>query len=385
MKKVLSLLLFVFLSSALVAQNTVTVTQTGNSNSATATQTGSNIGEIEQIGDGNNGTITQDGTNTWANVWQYGNSNAGTVTQDGTNDGWVDQINGDGNSATVVQDGSGNSGGVTQGMIEGYQSVSTDMPSNNNIGTINQLGDNNGGYATQIGDGNGASIDQQGNGNTAYIYNGWAYGFWGETAVTSALSNTNSSVSIEQISDDNYAAAWQYGGDNDEVVLSQNGLDNTASISQGFIYEDANYDFTTPVYNTVDNYASVSQTGDGNYGKAFQLGDGNSFTLSQTGNGNMVGYDPLASGLEAVRNAYFAQDGNDNTFEGEQDGGAVLDAGSFQFGDGNGIDMMQGSADVALIQQTGDLNTVTLTQGGGGQDATILQTGNSNNATVTQN
>ena len=394
MKQFLSTVFFLLISTALMAQNTATVTQTGNTNDAGVTQTGTNTGEVDQQGDENDATVTQSGANTWADVWQFGNLNTGTVTQTGSNEGWVDQLNGDENTGTVTQDGSGNTADLVQGMIEDYYaafygdpkagiSFTNPMISNNNTGSITQDGNDNLTQLLQVGDLNTGNISTTGDNNEAYAYQGWAGDWWGFGGVLAELYSDNSTVTIDQIGNSNKGAVWQYGGDNNSASISQDGDLNSSSISQGFIYDDANYDFTYPVYNTVDNTASVDQAGNDNIGKVFQLGDGNSFSLTQSGDGNTVGGRGL-SGLEDVRNGYFAQDGDDNEFVGVQNDGATLDDGSFQFGDFNDIDLLQGAGDVSLIQQSGDWNTANVHQYGGGQDATVIQNGNSNTSNVTQ-
>ncbi|RKZ91023.1 MAG: hypothetical protein DRQ40_10360 [Gammaproteobacteria bacterium] len=320
-------------------------------------------------------------------VSQNGDSNEGNVTQAGSSNlAEVNQFDGDENLADVNQNGSSNEVYLAQGMTTGYWGLTTTaMSGNRNQADIDQLGTGNlVDDFVQVGDDNFASVDQEGNNNTAYVYQGWAYGFWGETATTSALSSYNSTVSITQVKDNNYGAVWQYGGLDNDVIIDQDGFSNIASIAQGFIYEDGAYDFTYPVYNTENNYASITQLGDDNVAKLFQLGDDNSFTLTQNGAGNTVGYDAGVTGLVPKRNAYFAQDGDFNTFTGVQNDGATLDIASYQFGDDNNIDLIQGEGDVALIQQNGDLNTANVYQYGVDNNASVVQTGNSNTANVSQ-
>ncbi|MHB9141470.1 MAG: hypothetical protein ACYC25_06310 [Paludibacter sp.] len=368
MKKTSLFLGMVLAASMALAQNTAVTSQTGDDNGAT----------VNQTGDDNGATINQ-----------VGNLDVGTVSQDGTsNVGLVDQINGGDNTGTINQTGGSNEAYLTQGMVENYYDAPYDkssaVPANGNTGSIIQNGSGNVTEFVQVGTNNEGSVTQNATGNTAYAYQGWAFGFWGETATTSALPSTNSDVTISQISGDNYGAVWQYGGDNNSIEISQTvGGGNSAQIAQGFIYADANYDFTHPVYNVDDNTAVVSQAGDGNSAKLFQLGNGNSFNLTQNGSGNTLGGRGL-SGLEAGRNGYFEQDGDGNIFEGTQSDGATLDYTSRQTGDGNYINLSQGEDDLAKVIQQGDLNNVYLTQMGGGQNATILQTGDSNTATVTQ-
>ncbi|MBL1215046.1 MAG: hypothetical protein HND52_16910 [Ignavibacteriae bacterium] len=365
MKKLLTAVVFLLISTALIAQsNTATTTQTGDDNNSTVGQTGANTSE----------------------VLQDGNTNTANVGQVGTNTAIVDQLNSTFNTVTVDQDGTGNEAYVTQGMVENYYGqTSTDMDANSNLATVDQDGAGNIiGEFIQVGDNNIGNFTQNGNGNKGYIYQGWAYGFWGETPITSALASYNSTVDISQVNDNNDARVWQYGGDNNTTNINQTGLSNTASISQGFIYEDGAYNYTYPVFNTQDNFVAIDQLGDDNVAKTMQLGDGNQFTLTQNGAGNILGYDPAATALVDKRNAYFEQDGDDNIFVGTQNDGATLKHESFQAGNNNDIDLIQNQGDVALIQQTGDLNTANVYQYGVGNDASVFQTGDNNTANVTQ-
>jgi len=353
MKKVSLFLGMVLVAGMAMSQNKAVTTQTGKENEATVTQVGSNDATVIQTGDENVGV--------------------------------TDQLNGNGNTISIEQkNGNKNEAYVTQGMVTNYGGLtSSNVPGTLNKATVVQSGSANVvGEFIQVGDKNEGSVSQTGVGNSAYAYQGWAYGFWGETAITSALSSTNSTVSITQIQDNNQSAVWQYGGDNNDATISQDGEANIARIAQGFIYTDAPYNFSNPVYNTKDNTATIIQSGDGNAAKLFQLGDANSFTLTQSGGGNKVGV--AAGGLLEARNGYFEQDGDGNIFVGAQANGATLDNTSKQDGDGNYINMSQGGGDVAKIIQDGDLNDAFLTQMGGGQNATILQTGDSNIATVSQ-
>lgn len=367
MKRVFVFALLFIASVALMAQNTAVTEQTGNSNTAT----------VDQVGSLNEGYVTQ-----------TGNSNDAVIDQNNAeNIGVIDQLNGDQNGASVTQDGTANEAYVTQGMVENYNGLtSSNVPGNNNNATVTQSGTANMvGELIQVGDGNTGSVSQSGSDNLAYAYQGWAYGFWGETAVTSALSSYSSFVNIAQSGSGNYGAVWQYGGSGNDVSITQNTGSNTASVAQGFIYEDGAYDFTYPVYNTSSNHVSIQQIdGMDNFGKVFQLGDGNQFDLVQTGDNNSVGYDASLSGLVAKRNAYFTQDGDDNEFVGTQEDGATLDYASFQHGNENKIDLEQGEDDFATIQQDGNLNVANLMQDGGAHIATITQSGNSNTSNVTQ-
>ncbi len=366
MKKISLVFAMVFAAGMVMAQNTSLVEQVGNLNGATVSQTG---------------TLND------ATAKQIGNSDVALVKQIGTsNIGVSDQINGNSNNSTVDQDGTSNEAYLTQGMVPNYYAapynISSSVPAFENVGSIKQIGSNNYSEFVQVGTKNSGSVSQNGNGNIGYAYQGWAFGFWGETPTTAALSSTNSTATISQIHNNNDGNIWQYGGDNNKANMTQDGNSNLARISQGFIYADAAYNFRYPVYNTKNNTATITQSGDGNAAKLFQLGDANSFTLTQSGGGNKVGI--AAGGLLEARNGYFEQDGDGNTFVGAQANGATLDNTSRQTGNDNYINLSQGTGDVAKIIQDGSLNDAILTQGGGGQTATILQDGNSNIATVTQ-
>ena len=326
-------------------------------------------------------------------VVQNGDDNTGTISQDGSgNMGYVDQVKGDDNTATITQTGDNNAALATQGMVTDYYYpldggevlTSTAMVGNANSITIKQVG---GDYAEvlQTGSNNKSTVNQAANGNSAWSYQGWPYGFWGETAITSALKTTNGVVSINQLSANNTAATWTYGGDNNKTTISQSvGEGNSASVSQGFIYVDAQYNFTTPVYNVKDNIATITQAGASNTGKVMQLGNANNFKLTQNGDGNYVGFDAAAVSLLEKRDAYFKQDGSRNTFTGTQTDGALLKSTSGQFGNDNTITLVQNADDIAEILQDGNWNIATVRQYGGGQDAYVGQFGNGNTATVTQ-
>jgi hypothetical protein len=361
MKKVIFLFTMVFAATFAMSQNTATTTQTGDDNSVLVEQVGSNTA-----------TVTQTATL--------------LVPAQAGNDAEVLQVNGDGNISTVTQTGNTNTVWLNQGIKAGiWTGYNSNVASTNSTATIAQSGVGNIENMEQYGISNSAILSQTNTTNArADVYQGWAYSGWGETAITSALSVTNSSVSVTQVNGaSDYVGLWQYGGDNDHITITQNNGDNNrAQVTQGFIYDDLNYNFSRPIYNVDDNNATVTQNGSNNVGKLMQLGNGNAFTLTQNGNGNKVGDAP--GGLEPARNGYFKQDGDGNVLTGEQTDGAVLDATSVQTGDDNFIDMEQGAGDIAKIMQVGNLNDAYLTQMGGGQDATILQTGDLNVATVSQ-
>ena len=374
------------------AENTGDITQTGDHNDAEAVQNGDNEATVEQVGDYQTATVDQNGENVGGVYQLYdGSHNTAELSQDGNNEAWI-----------------------TQGVPNWTNYAASDA--NWNEASVEQMGEN---YAvleqyggTNSSNGNEGEITQNGDGNVAYAYQGWTYYGWGPEPgqPTWALKSYNSDVNISQVNNENSAYVWQYGGNRNDVAVAQDGIGNLASITQGFIYVDHDYSFTHPVYNTQDNNASVTQTGDDNIGKLMQIGDNNSFKLSQTGSGNSVGFDDDDGTQLPDRNEYFYQDGDNNQFAGlnksgdnisfranwdaEQHNGALLDAGSegitgyygsFQQGDDNVIGLRQGASDEALIQQLGNNNTSTLwQQGSGTNEATMLQNGNNNTASLIQ-
>ena len=367
-----------------------------------------NTSETEQVGNENDVLVKQIGDQNEAESHQYGNENDASVLQTGDeNVGIADQLRGDRNSADVKQEGNLNEGYIQQGLtsdyydgyVPAYSEVAPtgyNMYANDNGAIVTQIGSENFSSVGQWGNNNTGYSVQEGNNNDVYIYQGWEGTWWGGPA----LYATNSKVDIKQYQNGNSARVWQYGGDNNTTNVSQDGMSNLVSVTQGWIYTDLNYDFTAPVLNTKNNFVSIDQLGNNNKAKMMQLGDNNSFKLNQTGEGNAVGY--FDGSLQPARNAYFAQDGNNNRFAGvvlnasntpsfragldaEQFNGATLSYESYQNGNYNDIGLRQGKDDIALIQQDGFSNAALLWQQGVDQnDATMLQFGNNNSASVVQ-
>jgi len=353
MKK-LTILLAAFLFTAGMAfaqNNDATVDQTGNDNQATATQSGSdNDAEIEQVGNDNDGTITQNNLNNSGTILQTGDNNTATSDQDGEkNDGfilqgWDDKSVTDGNEVSLTQSGYANRSDVFQ----------------------------------FYGEDNEATVTQSGQENDARVMQGWFVPF---DAVNRNVA------SIDQQSSNNDSRIFQYNGDDNEAIVNQSiGDYNNGQISQGYLWNVHDVQISEANF----NYGRIDQLGGDNNATVMQLGDHNSFELVQNGSGNVVGEE----GRVSQGAKWFIQDGDDNDFVGEQNNGSILDYdsegisgyyGSFQEGNYNKIDLIQGQDDYGLIQQLGDSNTATLFQAGNiGHEATILQNGNSNTAHVTQ-
>ncbi len=366
-----------------------------------------NVATTDQDGSSNEALVKQIGDENFGESHQYGNTNKAKVIQTGNeNIGVADQLRGDRNEAYVNQDGSSNKGYIQQGLTSDYYAdyvpggaevaPAYNMYANDNDATVTQIGGGNYSSVGQWGNNNDGFSLQQGDENTTYIFQGWEGTWWGGPA----LYSTNSIVDVKQYQNGNETNVWQYGGNNNKVYVTQDGMDNLVSVTQGWIYTDLNYDFTAPKYNTKNNYTAIKQTGSENKAKMMQIGDNNLFKLTQSGDGNEVGY--FAGSLQPARNAYFTQDGNHNKFVGvyinanndlslweghdaEQFNGATLDIGSFQKGDYNNIGLRQGRDDWALIQQDGNSNTGLLYQYGTDRNlATMIQNGSTNTSQIVQ-
>lgn len=154
MKQLLTAVVFLLISTALVAQsNTATTTQSGDLQVANTTQDGTL----------NNATVTQTQTGTPVNSPAY--MNKAIVDQTGTN-----------NNATVTQDelGGGNKGGndakITQNGADNVSTQSTYAPGSNNGQDVEALQDGIGNTVTQSITGGYTDYfyaEQKGNSNVA--------------------------------------------------------------------------------------------------------------------------------------------------------------------------------------------------------------------------
>ena len=357
--------------------NDMDVYQSGSGNDVTGEINGSySQFFVDQIGTGNTGLVYIEGSNNGEPSWWTKSSTLralNLLSQTGSdNDAEINQV-GDNNTFVVTQEGTDN-----------Y--AYSNQLGNGNAASIVQQGsavNYNHAEVEQYGDDNDAGIAQSADNNTAYIYQGWGLApLWDSKNV---LGSGNTASIAQSGGEFNFAGVWSLGDEN-EVIVSQNGSNNVARLSNGYNY--ANVNGVPELYPASGNTITLTQSGDNNWVRNFQLGDDNTLTLTQNGNGNTVGgrtprWETLGDGRNA-RAEYFQQLGDGNTLVGTQNGNATLDAASIQDGDENDILLTQGNGDWGLIIQDGDLNGATLTQYGGAQQGTILQTGDSNAATITQ-
>ena len=368
MKKILLAVVFLLISTALVAQsNTATTTQTGDDNSA----------KTEQIGTTNNATINQIGNENLVGklaepsakgVLQVGTSNILTIDQTGDRNK-VSQFRpdhppADPTIASVEQNGLNNQMYITQSgndqvIGEGsfpYDGI--DQLGNNNFATLDQFGGNENkiGIFYQENDGNTADIDQVGNNN--YIKSA-------SQKKQDNISPLNNNLNILQQGDYNIIHNAGERGDNIIGDILQDGDRNQATMQLTHSFANGDIDQIGD-----DNKATVTIN-------LSYIGDNNSGVIYQNGDFNI--------GVAKIGQSNSATTSTDNTMDIEQLGdfneADILVEGSF-----NDADIYQnGMNNIADIIQTGNSNVGSITSNGNGHSGTITQTGGMNNAVITQN
>ena len=287
--------------------------------------------ESKQVGDGNSATASQTGSSNWLSFTQG-------------SQGGDDFIYSFGASAT---DGSGGTNTASDFFNDANELLSylSTATINETSGNLNSL------TTTQDGDLNKMAIYQLGDGNT---------------------------VTASQTNDENVARINQFG-ESDTVDGIQNGITNTADVLQS----DHGYGrLRTAEYtqNGDNNISSIYQ-GDSSYSNTSTASQ--SATLSQTGNGN----EGIISQVNGPGTVSITQLGDTNKgyiFQNNTTTGSTASIGTE--GNGNTAYVYQADADgsVAALTQTGNTNSIELSQLNVLGDATIVQTGGSNFAYVLQ-
>lgn len=274
MKKLITLIFIcVFASTMAFAQNSSTVTQSGDNNDATVDQTynsglSSDINEasVNQIGDdntverlnqlgaGNLFTVTQDGDNNLVKSHPKQGGQGGIASFDGTidiqqnNDGnrvWDADQAGYGNEAYITQDGNDDANIDAQVSIEG---------SGNTI-TIDQMSGSN---AVGVFSHNGPGAYQEGSGNTMDITQSGGAEAGTESKMVGATEDFfRGSIEGGQ-------GLVQFGLDN-EMYIDQDGASTVE-----FIVQDGDL-----------NEANVMQTGNNHTADVWQSGDSNTANITQ--------------------------------------------------------------------------------------------------------
>lgn len=333
MKKAGLILIALFSAGFIMAQNTATVTETGDANTAYINQHGTNnLATMTQIGDKNGAAVADHYASSLYSVLtgtkgitQEGEDNKGKITQTNSSTGTVLA----GPEAGMGQYGKNNNATITQSHNAVYMQE---------YAWVKQVGDGNTSLQNQASLYGFSHVLQDGNANQAETQQKGGYGhkanIW-QDGNSNKANQFQGSVSLGYTSN-NLAEATQKG---DENISNQGqyGSANTAKTIQ----------------ETSWNTANLTQNGNSNGAKVLQKnGDFNVVNLAQNGGAQ----------------ADIIQDGNHNTLMGigtdpitTSFGGSILD-----------------------LDQIGSLNTLHLQQTNGAS-ATVMQNGASNVTTVIQN
>lgn len=341
MKKAGLLFFITILSiSIVIAQNTASVSETGDGNASYVNQLGSsNAATITQIGDLNRAAVADHYASSLYSVLvgtkgisQVGNGNVGIISQTNLYAGTVMA----GPEAGMMQDGNSNNATITQAYNSHYMQDYA--------------------WVKQTGDGN-ISLQNQ---TSSYAYSHVYQQGVDQASVNILVGNT--------------AETKQIGGYNQRANIWQVGARNTAYQSQGLStgYTSSNLEEATQKGN--DNTSHQYQNGSTNTTRIIQSTSFNTANITQGGNRN--GATVLQVG------------GNTNVVNLTQNGGAqanIMQDGSNNTSMGLGIDQIATSFDGSILDldQIGSGNTLHLRQDNGAS-ATVYQNGISNVSTVIQ-
>ncbi len=308
MKKIIFLFAMVFAVSMAMAQNSSSISTTGDWNDASIKQgvANNNTASILQSQNGQsvvyrgNAEITQV-TGSWGKITQYGTWGNGRIYENNYDRG------------ETYQNGFQNNALISFNYGQGY-----------NAGYIEQIGNTNTGYIHTTFHNNGTELDpllirQTGNKNQAYIESGW----------NAPASNYNK-ASITQTGELNTSKVRQEGGDVNDARVVQTGNSNHADLVQTGAYL----------------VATINQWG----------GNSNIVNLKQAGGNadiDQMGNDNEVRGLQSAASA------DEQLWAGFA--GATLDV--IQYGNENTLDLSSTSAGAVVdVYQNGLLNKAMVIQ-----------------------
>jgi hypothetical protein len=280
MKKIITLLfVFAFVSTMAFAQNSASVTQSGDDNKATVDQQyvgygGQNVAIVEQVAGQDDGntvrSLDQYGADNLYDIYQNGNGNmvrqhpeqgkhgpsiGGKIDIDQLGDDNIvhdaDQ-SGYGNTVTIMQEGSNNFVDV-----EGQDSRATGGEYAGNTVNVAQYGDGN-----MVGTGTGTGTYQTSGGNVINITQEGGSRAGTQTVQTSTgLPTQEGGQGLVQISGyDNVMNIDQYGSGSEVKSVLQDGSMNVVNISQGLSGMGGMH--TAEVTQVgVDNTVNITQNG----------------------------------------------------------------------------------------------------------------------------
>ena len=376
------------------------MTSTGGAVSgATGFEQDASVADVSQLSVNSTTTINQYGTNT-AIVTQGANltedyqgdntiliqqTDAGDTATSGSgggifNPGGSGSTNAGSNFAEVTQYGTSNSTTVAQNAVNASALVFQTLGSVSNTLNIQQGTNNGAGFTGDTG-ANAVSlradVTQSGNGSSASLFQS------GDNLQVILVQNgnddtSNNSARITQTNINNWASVTQTGEQHQAFVdqLGAGGADSRATGGRD-----------------LRSKATVEQTGDSHYAEIFQRETSGVSTSSAPAAGDATFADRRAAGVQPAE-AIILQSGSELDEDDPGGNRAVIDQrgrGQYarieQDGRGNIAGIVQGvnaTNAVAIIEQQGDGNQYYITQAEAGQFMRVNQTGNDNNVTTTQ-
>lgn len=310
----------------------------------------------------NTSTITQTGNESVTNVTQTGSTNTITAAETGyMNNAQVDQLGNLNNASILVNPTSNNNS-------ERWNVVHTFLVPNS---LLSYGGTMNGNGVTQTGNSNSASVNITGD------YNVTGVGQIGNSDVSTVIQiapifGGQNWVAVDQLSGNLNVAYQKQVGTDLQGYLLQNGTSNNAHVEQyqfnanSEVIQDGNNNFVTQnitgsavPWDGSGSSASAYEIGNANYAVQLQSGGVNNTSLITTiGNNNgVLGHEVKTE-----------QTGNDNS--------ATIEMGLLGAVNSNW----------AVITQTGDLNTASISvEHGDFNTAIVQQLSSGNTATIHQN
>lgn len=343
-------------STGAAADNEITVTQGTTIASSIGYYSGGNfLYALNQSGGGNELTITQDGRNNFVDtVAQTGHDNAAKIDQTGNKNVIASLTqNGNENTATVALTGDNNGGTAGQNGSAPWSGANTNGAA---IGpyTPDIYAFSAGSRAEGVGIAQGVLL-QEGSYNT----------------LNHAAVGNNNLLAVQQLNDSNSYVGTVAGSGN-EIAVLQNGVQNNASINLSGSYNNVG---VKSVGN--GNTADVTHDGSSNQNSVLQNGTGNTATVNVSGSSNNAG--SFGSGVAGV----LANAANLAPGLLVQTGPDALTGGT-----GNTVTLTvrnNSNNNLFASLQSGNLNTITVTQeGAGGNQAAVVQNGNSNLTALSQ-
>jgi len=320
-------------------------------------------------------------TNAFANntstVTQSGNGNDAYVTQNLGQDGDSDVLQEGNNSLVDVDQLNSTAGHGNRSIVKQFSDV------DNGTVVVNQDGNDNYSAAFQQGTVTNSRIDvdQDGNRNSSTgvseVVGGITYRFH-------QLNTTDSKIKVKQDGNDNIANNGQNSTTTSDITVKQLGSNAISIAGQLATWGDS--DIFVTQYGTVINSSVAAQVnGSDLYINVTQNAGGNTSSVSQIDGNNL-----RATVIQNSNNSStILQEGNGYVGGGNNNLGPMTSYVEQQ-GDGNTSDIIQWNSNdlSATVRQGGDDNKSTINQGiysDSGLTAKVTQSGDKNESLITQN